>query len=63
MKKMKRNALIGIYPEKGDDSNPIYKEMKCSVCDKNIIMMKNQWDETISPEKLPKYCVVCLHGI
>jgi hypothetical protein len=60
MKKIKRNILIGGPIEIGDENNPEYKVMKCQVCKKQIIMLKEDWDNTIKPEKLKKVCCFCI---
>ena len=60
-KKIKRNVLIGGPFENGDENNPEYKVMECTYCDKKIIMLKKDWDQTKEPEKLAKTCLRCLY--
>ena len=60
-KKTKRNVLFGGPMDPGDEFDPTYKVMKCSHCGKKIIMMREQWDETLNPESLLKLCLVCVY--
>jgi hypothetical protein len=59
MKKINRSRFVGGPMEAGDDKDPDYKVIKCSVCSVKAIMMRKDYDSTIDKEKVPCYCLLC----